>query len=111
MVRIHLAPAESQVRTCLSREFVSVRRENDEPRIARTETRMLPGTTGVTIFPNRSFNAVLSSIASANSRFSLAFSASKGRGRFVDLSVLRRERNESREREPLWRRQKSVSKR
>ena len=47
---------------------------------------------GVTIFPSRSFNAVLSSIASANGRFSSAFSASEARSRFVDLSVPRRER-------------------
>ena len=45
-----------------------------------------------TIFPSRSFNAVLSSIASANGRFSSAFSASEARSRFVDLSVPRRER-------------------
>src|SRR5215467_13163285 len=37
-------------------------------------------------FPSRSFNAALSSIASANSRFSLAFSASKARSRFASLT-------------------------
>jgi hypothetical protein len=52
-------------------------------------------TTGVTIIPSRSFNAVLSSIASANSRFSSAFSAFNARSRRVDLSVPRRERSES----------------
>src|SRR5215469_5396196 len=37
-------------------------------------------------FPSRSFNAALSSIASANSRFSLAFSTSKARSRFASLT-------------------------
>src|SRR5205823_12876550 len=38
-------------------------------------------------FPSRSFNAALSSIASANSRFSLAFSASRLRSRLASLNL------------------------
>ena len=73
--------------TCCSRwdkkSLARSPRSGRRPRASRSATRGLP---------TRGFNAVLSSIASANGRFSSAFSAFEARSRFVDLSVPRRER-------------------